>query len=117
MELIIEQPIEQIPEPTTNNNLYCIKCRNHTENVDVKEETIISKNKPRSVLKATCAVCAKKKNRFVKSVRPIEDIIVPEKVETTEMLPKKIKAVRNSTKKLEKLLQEFILGMTPQNEQ
>lgn len=114
MEQIVEESSQ--PQPT-NNNLYCIKCRAHTENIDTKQETITSKNKPRSVLKATCAVCSKKKNRFVKTVKTTEDLIVPEQAEKTEMLPKRIKAVRNSTKKHEKLLQEFIIGLTPQNVQ
>jgi DNA-directed RNA polymerase beta' subunit len=106
--------MEQIVEEPIHSNLYCIKCRAHTDNIDIKQETITSKNKPRSVLKATCAVCTKKKNRFVKTVTPIEDLIVSKK---TEMLPKKIKVVKNSTKKLEKLLQEFIIGITPKNDQ
>ena len=101
----------------SNNDLYCIKCRSHTENVDTREETIISKGKPRSVIKATCAVCSKKKNRFVKSVKPIEDIIEPEDVEKTEIAPKKVKKTRKSTKNLEKLVQNSIEGLTLTNYQ
>jgi hypothetical protein len=48
--------------------MYCIKCRAHTDNIDEREDQITSKGKPRSVLKATCAVCSKKKNRFIKKV-------------------------------------------------
>jgi hypothetical protein len=48
------------------NNIYCIKCRLHTDNVEPREEQITSKGKSRSVLKATCSVCSKKKNRFIK---------------------------------------------------
>ena len=47
--------------------MYCIKCRSHTENVDEREEQITSKGKPRLVMKATCVVCSKKKNRFIKT--------------------------------------------------
>ena len=100
--------------PISNNDLYCIKCRSHTENIDTREETIISKNKPRSVIKATCAVCTKKKNRFVKSVKPTEDIIEPEIV---EMAPTKVKKTKKSTKNLEKLVQNFIEGLTLTNYQ
>jgi hypothetical protein len=49
------------------NPIYCIKCRLHTENVDEREEQITSKGKLRLVLKALCAICSKKKNRFIKT--------------------------------------------------
>ena len=114
--------MEQTQElPISNNDLYCIKCRSHTENVDTREETITSKGKPRSVIKATCAVCTKKKNRFVKSVKPteevVEDIIKPEYVEKTEMASKKVRKTKKSTKNLEKLVQNFIEGLTLTNYQ
>jgi hypothetical protein len=48
--------------------MYCIKCKSHTENVDLRHEEITSKGHPRSVMKATCIVCGKLKNRF--SSRP-----------------------------------------------
>ena len=109
--------MEQTQElPISNNDLYCIKCRSHTENVDTREETIISKNKPRSVIKATCAVCTKKKNRFVKSVKPTEDD-KQEEVEKTEEAPTKVKKTKKSTKNLEKLVQNFNEGLTLTNYQ
>jgi len=49
------------------NPIYCIKCRSHTENVEEREEQITSRGKPRLVVKATCAICSKKKNRFIKN--------------------------------------------------
>ena len=49
------------------NPIYCIKCRSHTENVDEREEQITSKGKPRLVMKALCAICSKKKNKFMKT--------------------------------------------------
>ena len=52
--------------PTKKTNIYCIKCRAHTDNIDPREDQIISKGKPRFVMKATCAVCLKKKNKFIK---------------------------------------------------
>ena len=49
------------------DRIYCIKCRSHTENVDEREEQITSKGKPRLVMKALCAICSKKKNKFIKT--------------------------------------------------
>jgi Domain of unknown function (DUF5679) len=88
MEPIVEQP--QITT-NTNDNLYCIKCRTHTDNIDSREEQITSKGKPRSVVKATCAVCTKKKNRFIKSVKLVENLMEFEQEPNTEMQPKKTK--------------------------
>jgi hypothetical protein len=49
------------------NQIYCIKCRLHTDNIDERQEEVTSKGKSRLVMKATCAVCSKKKNRFIKT--------------------------------------------------
>jgi|JI61114C2RNA_FD_contig_31_7092616_length_343_multi_1_in_0_out_0_1 hypothetical protein len=49
------------------DRIYCIKCRSHTENVDERREQITSKGKPRLVMKALCATCSKKKNKFIKT--------------------------------------------------
>ena len=112
----MEPIVEQTPAQSADN-LYCIKCKSHTENVDRREEQITSKGKPRSVVKANCAVCSKKKNRFVKSVKPIEDLV---KTPDTEMAPpilKKVKTPKNQTKKLETLLQQHISSLSLTNQQ
>ena len=49
------------------NQIYCIKCRLHTDNIDERQEEVTSKGKSRLVMKATCAICSKKKNRFIKT--------------------------------------------------
>ena len=49
------------------NQIYCIKCRLHTDNIDERQEEVTSKGKSRLVMKAICAICSKKKNRFVKT--------------------------------------------------
>ena len=53
-------------ESEQHNKIYCAKCKNHTENLEVKIE-------PQTMyrLKSKCAVCFKKKNKYHKSV-PIE---------------------------------------------
>lgn len=47
-------------------DIYCLKCRAHTPNVEENVETITVKGKPRSIFKAVCSVCGKKKNMFLK---------------------------------------------------
>ena len=46
-----------------HDQIYCAKCKNHTENLEVKIE-------PQTVyrLKCKCVVCFKKKNKYLKSV-------------------------------------------------
>jgi Domain of unknown function (DUF5679) len=80
-------------------SMYCIKCRTHTENVDQREDCVTSKGKPRAVTKATCAVCSKKKNKFSKTVE------VKPSIDDVE---KKITTKKVDTKKLEKLLNQYI---------
>ena len=42
---------------------YCLKCKEHTKNIDSK--TLKTKN-GRSMLSLKCAVCGSKKSRFMK---------------------------------------------------
>ena len=42
------------------------KCREFTDNTDLHIATIVTKGKDRIMEKATCTICGKKKNRFVK---------------------------------------------------
>lgn len=85
--------IEDRTEPTMPNSIYCIKCRAHTDNLEPHEEQIISKGKPRSVVKATCAICTKKKNKFTKTIK------------NTEEAPQKVKI---SKKEFEQLFKAYI---------
>ena len=62
-------------------SMYCIKCRTHTENVDQREDSVTSRGKPRTVTKATCAVCSKKKNKFSKTVEVKPSIVDREEFE------------------------------------
>lgn len=78
-------------EPT----IYCIKCRTHTQSLDAREEQITSKGKPRTVTKATCVVCSKRKNRFSKTIK-------------NEVEPTIVKQPRVSKKQLQELLQKYI---------
>lgn len=43
-------------------DIYCLKCKDHTENLDYK--IVITKNN-RNRVKATCAVCKKSKSRML----------------------------------------------------
>lgn len=103
----MEEVTEIIPESKEiiQTGIYCIKCRSHTDNINEREDVITSKDKPRNVIKADCAICGKKKNRFVKSVKPIEDLV--EK-------PIKVKQIR--AKRVDELIEEDKLttdGKTP----
>jgi Domain of unknown function (DUF5679) len=92
-----------------NNNMYCIKCRSHTENVDLRHEEITSKGLPRSVMKATCAVCSKRKNRFSKTAKAEgESTVGTEQVGQVENKVKKQRETKVSKKLIENLLQKFI---------
>lgn len=53
-------------------NIYCLKCKLHTLNVDEREE--LSKNNKR-LLKAKCSICGNNKCRFVKSDKSGGDIV------------------------------------------
>ena len=57
---------EESAVPIKANGIHCIKCRNHTEDLKPYEGRITTKGQHRSVMKATCAVCSKRKNRFSK---------------------------------------------------
>lgn len=97
----MEEVTEIMPESTEitqeekQNGIYCIKCRSHTDNVNEREDVITSKDKPRNVIKADCATCGKKKNRFVKSIKPIEDLV-----------EKPIKAKQVRIKRVDELIEE-----------
>jgi len=54
---------EESTVPTKANGIYYIKCRDHTEDLEPHE------GQPKSVMKATCAVCSKRKNRFSKTAK------------------------------------------------
>jgi hypothetical protein len=87
--------METVTEQPSISNLYCIKSKTYTENVEPREEQITSKGKLRSVVKAVCAVCSKKRNRFTKSVKDTNEV------------PNVVKP-QNKTKKLEKLSQQYL---------
>lgn len=54
-------------------DIYCLKCRAHTPNVDEKVEEITVKKVARKVLKAQCSVCGIRKNKFLKN-NPLADV-------------------------------------------
>ena len=54
--------------------IYCLKCRRFTDNTDLVVDTIVTKGKDRMMEKATCSVCGKKKNRFIKSLASIGEV-------------------------------------------
>lgn len=51
----------------STDGIYCLKCRMHTGNVELHVGDIMVKGRKRSMEKAICEVCGKKKNRFIKS--------------------------------------------------
>jgi len=51
---------------STSKQIYCLKCRNFTDNIDLHIDTIVTKGKDRIMEKAICSVCGKRKNRFIK---------------------------------------------------
>lgn len=114
----MEEVTEIIPESKEiiQNGIYCIKCRNHTDNINEREDVITSKDKPRNVIKADCAICGKKKNRFVKSVKPIDEAI------EKPIKPKKVTfQLKKSNKKLidellEKYMTKFVLEQNNLNQ-
>ena len=61
------------------SQIYCLKCRDFTDNTDLYVATIVTKGKDRIMEKAICAICGKKKNRFIKSLPVINEVpITPE---------------------------------------
>jgi hypothetical protein len=49
------------------SNIYCIKCKEKTDNVDTSNDSVTDKNgKAYSVIKAICATCGCRKNKFAK---------------------------------------------------
>lgn len=94
-----------VTEATKPLTMYWIKCRTQTGNVDQREDCVTSRGKQRAVTKATCAVCSKKKNKFSKTieVKPSEDEV-----------EKKINTKKNDSKKLEKLLNQYIESLKAQ---
>jgi len=53
-----------------SKQIYCLKCRNFTDNLEFHNDKIMVKGKERSMDKALCTICGKRKNRFVK-MQPI----------------------------------------------
>jgi len=49
---------EESTVPIKANGIYFIKCRDHTEDLEPHEGQVTSKGQPRTVMKATCAVCS-----------------------------------------------------------
>lgn len=101
-------------QPIANNNMYCIKCRSHTENVDLRHEKITSKGQPRSVMKATCAVCSKRKNRFDKTAKAEGEPTVG--TDPVENKVKKQRETKVSKKLIENLLLKFIESVSLKSE-
>ena len=94
---------EELTVPTKANGIYCIKCRDHTEDLEPHKGQITSKGQPRSVMKATCAVCSKRKNRFNKTVK-----VNTEQVGLIENKARKQQEIKVLKKLIENLLQKFI---------
>ena len=47
-------------------NIYCVKCRRDTENIDPK---MVKTKNNRLIMQAKCPVCGIKKSRFVKELK------------------------------------------------
>ena len=47
-------------------NIYCVKCRRDTENIDPK---MVKTKNNRLIMQATCPVCGTKKSRFAKELK------------------------------------------------
>jgi len=103
---------EESTVPTQANGIYCIKCRDHTEELEPQEGQITSKGQPRSVMKATCAVCSKRKNRFSKTSKAEgESTVGIANTEQVGLVKHKVKTQRQtkiSKTLIEKCLQKFI---------
>jgi len=67
---------EESTVPTKANGIYCIKCRDPTEDLEPHEGQITSKGQHRSVMKVMCAVCSKRKNRFSKTAKAEGESVV-----------------------------------------
>jgi len=103
---------EELTVPTKANGIYCIKCRDYTEDLEPHEEQITSKGQHRSVMKATCVVCSKRKNRFSKTAKAEGESTVgitnTEQVDLVENKVRKQRETRVSKKLIENLLHKFI---------
>jgi len=53
--------------------IYCLKCRDFTDNIELHNDKIMVKGKERMMNKAICTICGKKKNRFVKMTPILEN--------------------------------------------
>jgi len=56
-----------------DRSVYCLKCRTFTPDDDLHVETITTKGQQRTMQKAKCSVCGKKKNRFIKTTKLNEE--------------------------------------------
>jgi len=103
---------EELTVSTKANGIYCIKCRDHTEDLEPHEGQITSKEQHRSVMKAMCAVCSKRKNRFSKTVKAEDDSTVgitnTEQVCLVENKARKQRETKVSKKLIGKLLHKLI---------
>jgi len=48
-------------------SIYCLVCRGHTDNKNLRTDTFTRSGKERKIEKAVCVKCDKKINRFVNS--------------------------------------------------
>jgi len=107
---------EELTVPTKANGIYCIKCREHTKDLEPHEGQITSKGQPRSVMKATCAVCSKHNNRFSKTAKAEGESTVgitnTEQVGQFENKARKQRETKVSKKLIENLLQKFIISQS-----
>jgi len=103
---------EELTVPTKANGIYCIKCRDHTEDLEPHEGQITSKGQHRSVMKAMCAACSKRKNRFSKTFKAEDESTVgitnTEQVGLNENIVRKQRETKVWKKLIEKLLHKFI---------
>ena len=55
--------------------IYCLKCRDFTDNLELWNDKIMVKGRERMMDKAVCTICGKKKNRFVKMQPILENVV------------------------------------------
>ena len=58
-----------------SKQIYCFKCRGFTDNTEFHNDKIMVKGKERMMDKALCAICGRKKNRFVKMQPILENLV------------------------------------------
>ena len=58
-----------------SKQIYCLKCRSFTDNLELRNDKIMVKGRERMMDKAVCTICGKKKNRFVKMQPILENVV------------------------------------------